>query len=60
MYVHFVIHDPFEAPGAFETWASNRGHSTGYSRVYAQGALPMSVNGIDLLAVHHDGRVSPL
>lgn len=51
MHMHFVIHEAFEAPGAFETWASDRGHSTGYSRVYAQGALPMSVNGIDLLVV---------
>jgi GMP synthase-like glutamine amidotransferase len=51
MHMHFVIHEPFEAPGAFETWASNRGHSTDYSRVYAQGALPMLVDGIDLLVV---------
>jgi GMP synthase (glutamine-hydrolysing) len=51
MHMHFVIHESFEAPGAFETWASSRGHSTGYSRVYAQGALPMLVDGIDLLVV---------
>jgi GMP synthase (glutamine-hydrolysing) len=51
MYMHFVIHEAFETPGAFETWASDRGYSTGYSRVYAQDALPMSVNGIDLLVV---------
>jgi GMP synthase (glutamine-hydrolysing) len=51
MHMHFVIHESFEAPGAFETWASSRGHSTGYSRVYARGALPMSVDGIDLLVV---------
>jgi GMP synthase (glutamine-hydrolysing) len=51
MHLHFVIHESFEAPGAFETWAGNRRISTGYSRVYAQGALPMSVDGIDLLVV---------
>lgn len=51
MHVHFVIHESFEAPGAFETWASNRGHSVGYSRVYAHGALPSSVDDIDLLVV---------
>jgi GMP synthase (glutamine-hydrolysing) len=51
MHMHFVIHEPFEAPGAFETWASNRGHSTGYSRVYAGGELPTSVSAIDLLVV---------
>lgn len=51
MHMHFVMHESFEAPGAFETWASSRGYSTGYSRVYARGALPMSVDGIDLLVV---------
>jgi GMP synthase (glutamine-hydrolysing) len=51
MHMHFVVHESFEAPGAFEAWASNRGHSTGYSRVYAQGALPMLVDDIDLLVV---------
>lgn len=51
MHIHFVIHESFEAPGAFETWASRRGHSVGYSRVYAQGALPPSVDDIDLLVV---------
>jgi GMP synthase (glutamine-hydrolysing) len=51
MRIHFVIHESFEAPGAFEMWASNRGHSVGYSRVYAQGALPSSVDDIDLLIV---------
>ena len=51
MHMHFVVHESFEAPGAFETWAGSRGHSTGYSRVYAGGALPMSVDGIDLLVV---------
>jgi GMP synthase (glutamine-hydrolysing) len=51
MHMHFVIHESFEAPGAFETWASSRGHSTGYSRIYAQGTLPTSVSGIDVLIV---------
>lgn len=51
MHMHFVIHESFEAPGALETWAIERGHSTGYSRVYAGEALPTSVDGIDLLLV---------
>ena len=51
MHMHFVVHEPFEAPGEFETWARERGHSTGYSRVYARDALPTSVKGIDLLVV---------
>jgi len=24
--VHFIVHEHFEAPGAFETWAMTRGH----------------------------------
>lgn len=26
MRVHFIVHESFEAPGAYETWAINRGH----------------------------------
>lgn len=26
MRVHFIVHEHFEAPGAFETWAMTRGH----------------------------------
>lgn len=51
MHVHFVLHESFEAPGAFETWAESRRHSTGYSRVYLGDALPKSADGIDLLIV---------
>ena len=51
MHIHFVIHESFEAPGAFETWAIIRGHSVGYSRVYAQEALPSLIDDIDLLVV---------
>ena len=25
MHVHFVVHESFEAPGAFETWVRERG-----------------------------------
>ena len=35
MNVHFVIHEAFEAPGAYETWVRDRGHTATYSRVYA-------------------------
>lgn len=51
MHIHFVIHESFEAPGAFETWARNGGHSVGYSRVYAQDALPSAFDEIDFLIV---------
>jgi len=51
MHIHFVIHESFEAPGAFETWVRDRGHTESYSRVYAHEPLPRSVNDIDLLVV---------
>lgn len=51
MKVHFVVHEAFEAPGAYETWARDRGYATGFSRVYAQEPLPRSAAGIDLLIV---------
>ena len=51
MHVHFIIHEHFEAPGAYESWAKTRHHSIGYSRVYDGEALPEAVDGIDLLIV---------
>jgi GMP synthase (glutamine-hydrolysing) len=49
--IHFVIHESFELPGAFETWARTRDYSISYSRVYDHEPLPMSVLGLDLLVV---------
>jgi GMP synthase (glutamine-hydrolysing) len=51
MKVHFVIHEAFEAPGAYEDWVKSRGHSPSYSRVYANEALSDAVEDIDLLVV---------
>ena len=34
MRIHIVVHEAFEAPGAYETWAASRGHRVAYSRVY--------------------------
>ena len=51
MHVHFVVHEAFEAPGAYETWVKSRGHSAAYSRVYRREALPGTAEGIDLLVV---------
>jgi len=51
MRLHFVVHESFEAPGAFETWARHRGYSMAYSRVYAGDCLPATVDDIDLLIV---------
>ncbi len=51
MKVHFVVHESFEAPGAYETWVRERGHEATYSRVYAHEPLPQSAENIDLLVV---------
>ncbi len=51
MHVHFVIHESFEAPGAFETWVRERGHTASHSRLYLGDELPASAEAIDLLVV---------
>ncbi|WFR80432.1 hypothetical protein P9875_04425 [Janthinobacterium rivuli] len=51
MKVHFIVHEAFEAPGAYETWVRERGHQATYSRVHAHEPLPGSIADIDLLVV---------
>lgn len=51
MHIHFIIHEHFEAPGAYEFWAKTRGYITSYSRVYAGDSLPEKVDDIDFLIV---------
>lgn len=51
MRVHFVVHESFEAPGAYEQWARDRGHAVTYSRVYQGDSLPVNPDGIDMLVV---------
>ena len=51
MRVHFIVHESFEAPGAYETWAISRGHQLTFSRVYAGQKLPKDARDIDLLIV---------
>lgn len=51
MRVHFIIHESFEAPGAYEIWAEKQGHQINYSRLYAGDALPSQVEEIDFLIV---------
>lgn len=51
MKVHFVIHENFEAPGAYETWAISKGCEVAYTRLYAGDVLPSSAEDIDLLVV---------
>ncbi|PHM26989.1 glutamine amidotransferase [Xenorhabdus budapestensis] len=49
--IHFVVHEYFEAPGAYEDWANARGYQTTFSRTYLGDKLPDSVEGIDFLIV---------
>ena len=51
MRVHFVVHESFEAPGVYETWAVMRGHEVTFSRVYSHQPLPKDARDIDLLIV---------
>lgn len=51
MRVHFIIHEDFEAPGAYEAWATQRGDVISYSRVYAGEALPENIEQIDFLII---------
>ncbi|WP_212005133.1 type 1 glutamine amidotransferase [Chitinophaga sp. HK235] len=51
MHIHFVIHEVFEAPGAYLEWAQKRKHTAGFSRVYENQPLPEAINPIDMLIV---------
>ncbi|MCG7556276.1 type 1 glutamine amidotransferase [Pseudoalteromonas sp. Of11M-6] len=51
MHIHFIVHEHFEAPGAYESWANKRGHTITYSRVYQGEALPKNIEGLDFLIV---------
>lgn len=51
MRAHFIVHEPFEAPGAFVPWAETKGYDISFSRVYLGERLPKSADGIDLLIV---------
>ncbi|BAV04967.1 GMP synthase (glutamine-hydrolysing) [Filimonas lacunae] len=51
MHLHFIIHELFEAPGAYENWATKHHYTVTYSRVYAGDPLPASIQPIDLLIV---------
>jgi len=49
--VHFIIHEIFEAPGAYETWAKEKGYGVSYSRVYERELLLQNADHLDLLIV---------
>lgn len=51
MRIHFLTHESFEAPGAIETWAKDRGHEVSYTRFYQNDILPENVDGLDYLII---------
>ncbi|OCG06952.1 GMP synthase [Gilliamella sp. wkB178] len=51
MHIHFIIHEDFEAPGAYEQWAKNHHHKISYSRVYLNEALPNNIDDIDFVII---------
>ena len=51
MHIHFIIHEHFEAPGAYEIWGKSRGCSLSYTRVYQGDSLPEELGGTDLLII---------
>ena len=51
MQIHFIVHEVFEAPGAYLRWVQARGYGISWSRVYAGDALPENANAFDMLVV---------
>lgn len=51
MHIHFIIHEHFEAPGAYEIWGKSRGCSLSYTRVYQGDPLPEELGHTDLLII---------
>lgn len=51
MKIHIVMHKSFEAPGAFEIWAMNKGYDISYTHCYLGELFPVDTNGFDLLIV---------
>lgn len=51
MRVHFIVHEAFEAPGAYEHWAKDHQYDISYSRVYLGDPLPTSLEAIDFLII---------
>ncbi|ODL92214.1 glutamine amidotransferase [Acinetobacter pittii] len=51
MRLHFIVHEDFEAPGAYEIWGKMNNFKITYSRVYLNEFLPSSVEDIDFFIV---------
>ena len=51
MHIHFIVHEYFEAPGAYESWAEQHRHTISYSRIYQGDSLLQDIDDIDFLIV---------
>lgn len=51
MNIHFVIHEEFEGPAAFDVWVNKRGFNATYTRIYQYESLPTNIDDLDLLIV---------
>lgn len=51
MHIHFIIHEHFEAPGAYEVWGKSSGCRLSYTRVYQGDPLPEDLLSTDLLII---------
>ncbi|WPQ60514.1 glutamine amidotransferase [Chitinophaga sancti] len=51
MHIHFIIHEAYEAPGAYLLWANAREYDVTFTHIY-KGQLPLDqASNIDLLIV---------
>ncbi|MFY2508472.1 glutamine amidotransferase-related protein [Vibrio pectenicida] len=51
MHIHFVIHESFEGPGYFKSWALKNGFKASYTRLYLGDTLPENTKDFDVLIV---------
>ena len=59
MKIHFILHESFEAPGAYLAWAALSGHNISATKVYQYEKLPENADSFDFLIVM-GGPQSPI
>ena len=59
MKIHFILHESFEAPGAYLAWAALSGHDISATKVYQYEKLPENADSFDFLIVM-GGPQSPI
>ena len=59
MKIHFILHEAFEAPGAYLAWAALSGHDISATKVYQYEKLPENADSFDFLIVM-GGPQSPI